>query len=196
MNYEEQILSLADENDGLVTTKEINRLGIPRFYLSKMVKEGYLKRVDRGIYASKEIQYDPLFNLQTHSAKVIISHFSALELLGFYKDDNAKIQISVPQGYNAMNLKEYECFYDNETTYQVGIIEVENKFSNKIKIYDLERSICDIIKNKNRFESERVNRLINYYFNLDNLDYQKLLYYSKLLRISEKVKTYLSLFKV
>src|SRR5690554_2250674 len=115
MNYEEQILNLADENDGLVTTKEINRLGIPRFYLSKMVKEGYLKRVDRGIYASKEIEYDPLFNLQTHSAKVIISHFSALELLGFYKDDNAKIQISVPQGYNAMNLKEYECFYDNET---------------------------------------------------------------------------------
>ena len=66
---------------------------------------------------------------------------------------------------------------------------------NKIIVYNLERSICDIVKEQNRFDSREYNKLINYYFNLHDINYPKLLEYSKLLRISKKIQNYLSLFK-
>ena len=67
--------------------------------------------------------------------------------------------------------------------------------NNKIIVYDIERSICDIIKDENRFDKREYNKLINYYFNKDDINYTKLLEYSKLLKVSKKVQQYLSLFK-
>jgi len=37
----------------------------------------------------------------------------------------------------------------------LGVIEMTSPFGMKIKVYDIERTICDIIKNKNNFKSSR-----------------------------------------
>ena len=115
-------------------------------------------------------------------------------MLNFYANKDEVVQISVPQGYNASRYQNCAIFYNSSANYGVGVtkIPVNNEY---IKVYDLERSICDIIKNENRFEKREYNKFINYYFNKDDINYPKLLEYSKLLNVSKKVQNYLSLFK-
>lgn len=194
MIRENQILELAKKNKGIITTKQVNENNIPRMYLTKLIKENRLYRVDRGIYSTSNIKIDNFYSMQNKSKKIIFSHFTSLNIQGFYKNIDSQEQLSVMQSYNAKKFKNYKVFYNNISTYKQGLIEYEYN-GHKIKIYDIERSVCDIIKDRYRFDQSLYNKFINYYFNKANLNYKKLLEYSTKLKINKLVHHYLSLFK-
>lgn len=194
MIKENQILDIAKENNGIVTTKEITENNIPRIYITKLINDNKLYRVDRGIYSITNKSVDSYYSMQVQSSKIIFSHFTALEIQKFYKNIDGKKHISVLQGYNAKKFSDCKTFYNNEKTYKIGLIDYIYN-GQKIKIYDIERSVCDIIKDRNRFDSSEYNKFINYYFNINHLNYKKLLEYSTCLKISKLVHHYLALFK-
>lgn len=194
MIKENQILTIAKENDGIVKTKDLEENKIPRIYLTKLIKQNKLFRIDRGIYSTYRSSVDPFYAMQVKSKKVIFSHFTALEIQGIYKNIESQYQISVPQSYNAKKFKHFKVFYDNENGYELGLTTYEYN-GYLLKTYDIERSVCDIIKDRHRFDEGDYYKFINYYFNKPDLNYQKLLKYSQVLKISELVHHYLSLFK-
>lgn len=194
MKYENKILEIATSNNGIVTTKEVSKNKIARIYLTKLIKEKKLFRIERGIYSTSKTTLDSYYSLQNKSKKIIFSHFTSLKIQGYYKNIDTIDQLSVMQGYNAKKFKNYKVFYNSKSNYEKGIIKFKYK-GHTLKIYDLERSVCDIIKDRNRFEQLEYNKFINYYFNKIDLNYKKLLEYSKALRISKLVHHYLSLFK-
>ena len=51
MKYEEKILKLF--KNGYLETKDVVKNNIPRIYLSRLLKENKIERVNRGIYAKK-----------------------------------------------------------------------------------------------------------------------------------------------
>lgn len=194
MIKEEQILALAKKNKGIVTTKMVTENNIPRIYITKLIKEKKLNRIERGIYSTSTSKVNKYYSMQNKSKKIIFSHFTALEIQGFYKNIDEKEQLSVMQSYNAQKFNNYKVFYDNIKTYKYGQIEYIYE-GNKIRIYDIERSVCDIIKDRYRFDESKYNKFINFYFNKANINYKKLLEYSTKLKINKTVHHYLSLFK-
>jgi hypothetical protein len=132
--------------------------------------------------------------MQVKSNKIIFSHFTSLEIQGFYKNIDKQPQISVPQGYNAKKFDDFKVFYNNKNNYEIGMIEYRHN-NQTIKIYDIERTVCDIIKDKNRFDELEYYRFINYYFNIERLNYKKLLKYSTILNINDIVHHYLAILK-
>jgi len=194
MIKENQIIEIAKNNNGIITTKTVTELNIARIYITKLIKEKRLYRIDRGVYSLTPTNNTPYFNLQNKSKKIIYSHFTALEIQGFYKNIDKEIHLSVPQGYNAKGYKNHKIFYNSLKSYEHGLINYKYN-GQTIKIYDLERCVCDIIKDHTRFNELEYYKFINYYFNLNDLNYKKLLEYSKLLRISKTVHHYLALFK-
>lgn len=194
MKKEDELYKIILE-EGSITSKRATELGFPRIYLTFLVNEGRIYKVGRGLYSNKqELTIHPLVEFQSHNKKIIYSCFSALKLLNCYDYTPEKINISVPQGYNASRYDNVEVFYNNDNNYGVGTTYV-NIGNEKVIVYNLERSICDIIKEHNRFDQRLYNKLINYYFSKDDINYPKLLEYSKLLKVSKKVQDYLSLFK-
>lgn len=194
MVKEKQILELADKNKGIVTTKMVTENNIPRIYITKLIKEKKLYRIDRGIYSTRLARVSKYFSMQNKSKKIIFSHFTSLQIQGFYKNIDEKDQLTVLQSYNAKKFENYKVFYNNKSTYRYGIIEYDYH-GDKIKIYDIERSICDIIKDRYRFDESKYNKFINFYFTKANINYKKLLEYSTKLKINKIVHHYLSLFK-
>lgn len=194
MKNENEILKIANKNKGIVTTKQVTSNNIARIYLTKLIKEKRLYRIDRGIYSTSDIKVNQYYAMQNKSKKIIFSHFTSLYLQNFYKNIDSQDQLSVPQSYNAKKFTDFKVFYNSKTSYQKGIKEYcyNNHY---IKLYDIERSVCDIIKDRHRFSELEYNKFINYYFNRNDLNYKKLLEYSKVLRISKLVHHYLSLFK-
>jgi hypothetical protein len=194
MSKKDNLYKYIQENR-IINTSSMKELGYARIYLTMLVKENKIFKIGRGVYSiDKNEALEPLYEFQKNNSKIIYSGFTALSILKFYDSKSKKVQISVPQGYNASRYSSKQVFYNKLDNYGVGAIQVS--LQNKtLTIYDLERSICDIIKDQNRFDLREYNKLINYYFNLKDINYQKLLEYSKLLKVSKKVQTYLSLFK-
>lgn len=194
MIKESQILKLAKSNNGIVTTREVVDNNIPRIYLTKLINEKKLYRIDRGIYSLYNAPTNKYYSIQVKSQKIIFSHFTSLNIQGFYKNIDKEDQICVPQSYNAKKFSEYKVFYNNKRNYKLGLIEYIYN-GQKIKLYDIERCVCDIIKDKNRFDELEYYRFINHYFSIEHLNYKKLLEYSTVLKINDLVHHYLAILK-
>jgi len=81
MNYSGKLKNLLDENSGILTTSLVRENDIPTVYLTRLTREGKLKRVERGIYISRDGIYDELFIFQTKYPRVIFSYETALYIL-------------------------------------------------------------------------------------------------------------------
>lgn len=58
MDYRGIIESKLEQNNGILSSRDIKALNIPSIYLTRMVNEGILNRVSRGIYLSTKGDYD------------------------------------------------------------------------------------------------------------------------------------------
>lgn len=188
MKYKNEILKLF--NNRYLTTKDVVEHNIPKIYLSRLVDEHIIERVSRGIYIKSNDIPDDMVVLQNKSKNAIYSHMTALYLYGLSNRIPIKYDITVNQGYNGTLQKEnnVNLFYVKRDLLNLGLTTYMLDSGYEIKVYDLERTICDIIKNKNRLDQEVVNKAIREYFYSNNKNILKLYEYAKKLRIYDKVR--------
>ena len=188
MEYRNKILNLF-KNDYL-TTKDVNKNNIPRFYLTKLIKENKIERVSRGVYIKKNELVDEFVILQSKSKNAIYSNTTALYLHGFSNRIPIKYDITINSGYNGslQNENNVNLFYTKRELLELGVINYKLDSGNIIRVYDLDKTICDIIKNKKKIEAEIFNKAIREYFYSKKKNTLKLYEYAKKMNIYNKVR--------
>lgn len=83
--------------------------------------------------------------------------------------------------------------YVDDKYYDVGITEVETTQGNKVKAYDMERCICDIICSKKRMDLEHVKYATKEYLKKKDNKLIKLSKYAGMFGIKEKVMNFVSM---
>ena len=177
-----------DTNNGMLSTRMIEPLNISRQYLSIMENNNEIEKVSRGIYLSPSAFEDSYFSFQQKYKKAIFSHMNALYFYGMTEEFPYNYTVTVPQSYHVDTVNE-KCnvFYVSDDIYEIGVVEVETPSGNKVRAYDKERCICDIIRSKGRMDSEQVKKTIKQYMRSRDKDIAKLYDYAKRMGISEKV---------
>ena len=113
---------------------------------------------------------------------------NALYFYGMTEEFPYNYTVTVPQNYHVDTVNE-KCnvFYVSDDIYEIGIVEVETPNGNKVRAYDKERCICDIIRSKGRMDPEQVKKSIKQYIQSRDKNIVKLSDYAKKMGISEKV---------
>lgn len=189
MNYENKILNLF--NNGFLRNKDLVDNNIPSVYLTRLINNNVIERVSRGLYVRTNSLPDDLVILQNKSKNAIYSNLTALYLYGFSDRLPIKYDITVNSGYNG-SLQEVDnvnLFYTKKELLNLGEIVYRLDSGNLIKVYDLERTICDVIKNKNRLDQELVNKALRKYFYSKEKNTLKLYEYAKKMKIYKKVRS-------
>lgn len=189
MNCENKILNLF--NNGFLRNKDLVDNNIPSVYLTRLVNNNVIERVSRGLYVRTNSLPDDLVILQNKSKNAIYSNMTALYLYGFSDRLPIKYDITVNSGYNG-SLQEVDnvnLFYTKKELLNLGEIVYRLDSGNLIKVYDLERTICDVIKNKNRLDQELVNKALRKYFYSKEKNTLKLYEYAKKMKIYKKVRS-------
>ena len=188
MEYESKILNLF--KNGYLTTKDVTDNNIPRAYLTKLIKENKIERVSRGIYIKKNDLVDEFVILQSKSKNAIYSNTTALYLHGFSNRIPIKYDITINSGYNGSLQKEdnVNLFYTKRELLELGVINYKLDSGNIIRVYDLDKTICDIIKNKKKIDAEIFNKAIREYFYSKKKNTLKLYEYAKKMNIYNKVR--------
>lgn len=182
------IKQIMKTNNGMISTRMIEPLNISRQYLSIMENNNDIEKVSRGIYLSPSAFEDSYFSFQQKYKKAIFSHMNALYFYGMTEEFPYNYTVTVPQSYHVDTVNE-KCnvFYVSDDIYELGIVEIETPNGNKVRAYDKERCICDIIRSKGRMDSEQVKKTIKQYMQSKDKDIAKLSEYSKNMGINKKV---------
>ena len=188
MTYEKRILKLF--KNGYLTTKDVTNNNIPRLYLTRLIKDDKIERVSRGVYIKKNELFDEFVILQSKSKNAIYSNTTALYLHGFSNRIPIKYDITINSGYNGSLQKEdnVNLFYTKRELLELGVIDYKLDSGNIIRVYDLDKTICDIIKNKKKIDAEIFNKAIREYFYSKKKNTLKLYEYAKKMNIYDKVR--------
>lgn len=182
------IKQIMDTNNGMLSTRMIEPLNISRQYLSIMENNNEIEKVSRGIYLSPSAFEDSYFSFQQKYKKAIFSHMNALYFYGMTEEFPYNYTVTVSQSYHVDTVNE-KCnvFYVSDDIYEIGVVEVETPSGNKVRAYDKERCICDIIRSKGRMDPEQVKKSVKQYIQSKDKNVAKLYDYAKRMGISEKV---------
>lgn len=189
----EKLDALTEKNNGYLFTKEVEKEGISRTYLAKYVKNKNLEKVARGIYIREEIWPDELFILQQNYKRIVFSLETALYLHGLLDREYATIYVTLPANANQVGLREKGIIVKQlkKEFYLLGQTEVKTYFDNTVVIYDKERCICDLIKEKEKIEVQTFQTAMKSYMRSSDKDLTKLLSYASKLNMKEEVMKYI-----
>lgn len=193
MNFYDKILKNIEKNNGYVTTSEVVKNGINKIFLTNMVRNGKLVRISRGYYGLPNYIEDDYYKLASKSKNARYSMATALYLHNLSDRTPLIYNITLPFGYNGALQKEKNVVLNfvNRKILDLGMMEMTSPFGMKIKVYDIERTICDIIKNKNKMDAEIFSKALKEYAKSKNKNLNKLMKYAKAMNIEKKVSEYM-----
>lgn len=195
VKYDELIKELIDKNKGIITSTEVTESGIPRYYLTSMVESGDIVKVENGIYTLPNSMDDELYFLQYKLTKGVFSNETALYLHNLTDRTPIKYTITFPSGYNTKHLKnkDINIKLSNKETFEMGVITMSSFNGNPIKVYDIERTLCDILITRNKTDIQVVNQAMKLYAQSSRKNISKLLEYAEKLHVKSKVSKYMEI---
>ena len=168
----------------IILTSDIENFGIskPSFY--KYVSNNDFIQIAHGVYAKKGALIDPLLIANKRCPHAIFSHEEALFFYNLIDHEPNKITFTVYSGYNKTRLKKsgYKVFAVKKELVDLGKTFVKDQFGNIIPIYNLERTICDLIRSRTYFENSDISKALKSYVKRNDKDLQKLFEYAKNLK--------------
>ncbi|AFV01109.1 Abortive infection protein AbiGI [Dehalobacter sp. DCA] len=193
MDNIEKIQEMLAQNNGIITTTQITEANIPRHYLKKMLVMGFLAKVDRGIYIKPEMWEDEMYILQYKYSRGIFSHETALYIHGLTDRTPKKYTMTFPYGYHVHSLKEENVVIKKsvQDLYELGLTNGVSPCGNRICLYDVERTLCDIVKGNNTCDIQIVNQAMKQYAKMPGKNITQLFDYAEKVRVKPKILNYM-----
>lgn len=191
MTIEEKIENIVKTNNGYVSRKDIDRNRIPSIYLSRYVKKHNLIQVVRGFYAREDWIVDPYLVFQYTYPQFIYSFNSAVYLHGLGDILPNYLEVTGPFNYRPMSKNRDDVMTHTDTvdeSYNLGIADIKTSLGNVVRAYDKEKTICDLIKHKDKIEFEVYVKALTRYARSKDKDINKLMRYAQIMKIENKVR--------
>jgi len=185
MNVNEVSRALKEKK--YMTRQELLNLGVTDSILSRWVQMGKINRVSRGIYSYEEDVIDIMFLLQQKYKRAIFSHESALYLHDLSDRIPETHVMTVYRNYNVRknDMTPVVFRYVDEKIHGLGVMEMDTMFGNRVLAYNVERTICDIIRSETKMEKYTVNFALREYAKVAK--FSKLMIYAKQMGLEQIV---------
>ena len=191
----DKIKFIIENEGGLVSGKVLKEAGIQRIAIYSLLDEGFLTKESHGKYGLSDNTPDEYKVIQSRSGKLIFSHATSLYLHGMSDRVPHTLDITVPQGDNISRIKKtypnIRFHYSKKEQWDLGIQDIITPQGYKVKAYDLERCICDIIRDKDSVDTQVYTQAIREYFSGKKCNTRKIIKYSKVFNVEEKVRNYM-----
>lgn len=180
-NYKDLII----KNNGIIYANRLEEYGITRHDLRNMIAHGLLERLIHGIYISPEKDINEFWLMNEKYKNGIYSHNTALYFYGLTDRTPMKLDMTFPDN-NRVNNDYLNVHYIKKDNHKLGLKNIKLNDGSCIQIYDLERTICDIVKYYDRLDKEICNKALIDYFS-GNHNEKNLFLYAKKMGIYEKL---------
>lgn len=156
-----------------------------------MVSEGKTERIVRGVYVLPDLLEDEMYIMQKKYPNLIYSHETALFLHELSDRTPFEYSVTVPSGYKVVsNISErFKIYYIKKDLHLMGVIKGKTSFGNTIRLYNTERTVCDILRSKNRIDVQIFSDALKRLEKKKQLDSILLLEYTRKLKVEKILNT-------
>ena len=193
MDYITELAAIASEYGGIIEAKVATQRGISKAMLYKLCKEDKIHRIVKGQYILPDDMQDELLSISKRSDKIIFSHETALFLHGISDRTPFEHTITAPSGCIPSAAIKAECkvYYIKPELFDLGRTMLKTPAGNEVQAYDLERTICDVIRSRNKLGTETFLAALKMYAASPKKKLNKLSTYAKQMRVEKVLRQYL-----
>ena len=189
-NIEKILEKLSEENNGVLRTAEATSAGISKDHFYKYMKQKGFEKYAHGIYVSPDTLTDEKYLIQARFPKAVYSHDAALYLHDLAEYEPIPLKVTVPASYNSGGLvrKGIQVYYVRPEWYALGIMQRPSADGHMLKVYDLERTICDIVRRYESMDISVFNYAAREYMNRSDKNLVKLGQYASKMHMEKKLR--------
>lgn len=179
---------LLDENGGVLRTADVVSAGIPKESFYRFAKEAGLEKVAHGIYSDPNRMIDVFYLTQMQFPMAIFSHETASYLHDLAEMEPMPLTVTVDRKYNSSALIKTGariCYVKREW-YSLGASTVMSPSGFPITVYDMERTICDIIRKRRSMDVSTFNYALREYVKRKDRNLERLSDYAKELHMEKQ----------
>ncbi len=185
------IIDKLQQQGGFITTMEVKYRGEYE-QLRRATENGTLIRLRKGIYAETSALANNIIDVERIVPRGVLCLYSAFAYYGLSTQVpsatciaiDAKRKVRLP-GYPPINL----CYW-KKANLEFGIIR-KNISGYDVLITDMERTVCDAVKYRNKIGLDVCGEVINSYLKKENRNISLLHEYAQKLRVNNILTKYL-----
>lgn len=193
MNKFELLDQMLERNNGYMKTADVNQAGVSKTYLGEYVRERGLERVAHGLYMSPEAWEDGMFVIQTRYPSAIFSHETASYLLDLAEREPLRYSVTFKAGTNASGLTRdgVKVYKVKDVLFDEGMTHVLSPAGHTLRVYNPERTICDLVRSRRNIEIQDLKSAIKTYLRNKDKNIPLLMRYAKLFSVDRIVSQYI-----
>jgi predicted transcriptional regulator of viral defense system len=188
-----ELRKYTEQKQVLSVAQAVEDLSISPPSVYRFIQEEGMERLSRGLYAYPDTWIDEMKLLADRSEVLIFSHESALLLHDLTDREPPALTVTVPSTYNASHLTKtgVRVFYVKPDLLTVGKTELLSPEGNSVPCYDLERTICDLLRSRSQIDQQVFLGALKAYARRPDKRLDHLSEYAKFFRVTRLVSQYL-----
>lgn len=180
-----------DKHHGVIKASDFTSAGYHHNILCKLMKEGIVTRLKRGYYEWQEEFVSDTTIIAKLFPDAIVFLDSALFIYDYIDRTPSEWHIAVDRESRKsrfnIDYPKVKPYYISKKYMFIGTTTIEYK-SQKVNIFDRDRTMCDIIRYSKKIDTELVKQAIKNYIIDSKKNIDKLMKYARALRSESKVK--------
>ena len=179
--------------NSFLSSATVKKQGRTAYYkMLEDVHQGELIQVRRGVYANIDQLSGNMTDINTIVPDGILCLWSAWNI--------HQLTTSMPQAFHVAvkrdrkvtvpSFPKIEIHHYTESILKLGIMKMKIDGFN-IRVYDVERSVCDAVKFRNKVGMDVCSEIINNYLERPNRNLSRLMDYARILRVGTILEQYL-----
>jgi len=136
---------------------------------------------------------DELSILQQRSKKIIFSHETALFLHDLAERTPIQHSLTIPSDRKLSPALADGCkiYYVKPELHDLGTCSLPSKMGHKVIAYNIERTICDVLRSRNRMDSQTVAEAMKGYAARKDINWNLLSEYARIFKVTKLMRQYL-----
>ena len=193
MKQFEQRDQMLTMQNGMLRTSQVIAAGISKPMFYDYVRSRDLERVAHGIYISKDSWVDAMYLLHLRFEQAVFSHETALFFHDLTDREPMEYTVTVKTGCNPTKMKAegIQVFTIKSELHGVGITMAQTPFGHTVPVYDMERTVCDLLRSRSRIEIQTFQGALKAYARRKDKNLRTLMQYAGMFRVEKILRQYL-----
>ncbi len=189
----ERLHCMESEQNGMLQLADAAKCGISKPVFYEYVKTHQLYRAAPGIYLSEDAWVDSMYLLHLRFKQAVFSHETALFLHDLTDREPFAYTLTVKTGYNPTGIKKegVQVFTIKQDLLEIGVTNAETPFGHTVPVYDMERTICDLLRSRSQIEIQTLQTALKQYAARKDKNLRTLMQYAKQFHVEKILRQYM-----